>query len=246
MKSKKCVGLVVLFVTVGLSQAAISNFENLALAPESYWNGSDGSGGFTSGDAFFVNTYNTTYGSWDGFVYSNKTDTTTPGYGNQYSAVTGGGVDGSANYGVSYHWGSSVITFEQDSVVTGAFFTNTTYAYLAMLNGEFPATAFGQDDWFKLTITGKNADGVTTNAVDFYLADGTNIVNEWTWVDLADLGVVASLEFSLSSTDNDPMWGMNTPAYFAIDNLTTAVPEPATMALLGLGMLVMRRKQNAA
>jgi hypothetical protein len=243
MKNKSVVCLVILFVATGLTQAAISNFENITLASESFWNGSDGSGGFTSGDAYFVNNYNTTYNSWDGFACSNTTDTTTSGYLNQYSAITGGGVDGSANYGVSYHWSASTVTLAQSSDVTGAYFTNTTYAYLAMLNGEGPASAFSQDDWFKLTVTGKDAQGTTTNSVDFLLADGTAVVDDWTWVDLTGLGTVASLEFSLTSTDNGD-WGMNTPAYFAMDDLTTVVPEPAAMALLGFGTLLMRRKKG--
>ena len=229
-KMKSVISILVIFIAVGSTQAAISDFENISLAPESPWNGSDSSGGFTSGDAYFVNNYNTTYGSWNGFAVSNTTDTATPGYLNQYSAITGGGVDGSANYGVSYHWAASTVTLAQSSIVTGAYFTNTTYAYLAMLNGEGPASAFGQDDWFKLTITGKNAQGGTTDSVDFLLANGTDIVNEWVWVDLTDLQTVASLEFSLSSTDND--------------NLTTVVPEPASLALFGLGILMVRRKKK--
>ncbi|MBT3193431.1 MAG: DUF4465 domain-containing protein, partial [Verrucomicrobia bacterium] len=45
------------------------------------------------------------------------------------------------------------------------------------------------------------------------------IVGEWTWVDLTSFGpAVKSLHFSLSSSDNGA-WGMNTPAYYAIDDL---------------------------
>lgn len=264
MKNKNAVCLLVVIVIAGFANAAISDFENLTLAPESHWSGTypyvdvDPADGyaddssetvaFQSGSAGFINTsgYSWSYPFWDGWAYSNKTDTTTPGFTNQYSAIAGGGFDGSDNYGVSfmsYATNTSTITLAQNSIVTGAYFTNTTYAYLAMLNGEGPATAFGQDDWLKVTITGKNAQGGTTGSIDFLLADGTDIMDEWTWVDMTVLGVVAGLEFSMTSTDNGD-YGMNTPGYFAMDNLSTVVPEPATMVLLGLGGLLLRRKQS--
>ena len=43
---------------------------------------------------------------------------------------------------------------------------------------------------------------------------------------------------SCSSSDNDPVFGMNTPAYFALDDLVY-VPEPGSAALLSLGVLVL-------
>ena len=59
--------------------------------------------------------------------------------------------------------------------------------------------------------------------VDFYLANflGSNsyIINTWQTLDLSSLAGAESLQFGLSSADNDPTYGMNTPAYFAIDNL---------------------------
>jgi hypothetical protein len=64
-------------------------------------------------------------------------------------------------------------------------------------------------------------------SVDFYLADYRDsiaandyIVRDWRWVDLQPLGVVDSLEFHLSSTDTAGGFGMNNPAYFAMDNFT--------------------------
>jgi hypothetical protein len=75
--------------------------------------------------------------------------------------------------------------------------------------------------------------------VDFYLADYRSdedyIINAWTWVDLTGLGAVYGLEFSLSSSDNSD-YGMNTPAYFAMDNLET-VPVPGTFLILASGIL---------
>lgn len=183
--------------TAGTARAA--TFDDLALAPESYWNGSDSSGGFTSGDAFFNNQYNTTWKSWDGWAYSNTTDATTPGYGNQYSAIPGGGADGSANYGVAYYssWASTppTISFSNAVKPDGCYLTNTTYAYLAMLTGEdccdpqVVRDKFGWwdkngdgdyndsgdyegnfPDYLYLTIEGK-LGGASTGTVVFYLAD---------------------------------------------------------------------------
>ena len=84
--------------------------------------------------------------------------------------------------------------------------------------------------------------------VDFYLADyrfadnsKDYIVENWEYVDLSSLGVVKSLEFSLNSSDAG-VFGMNTPAYFAMDDLN-CVPEPATMVLLALGGILLRKRK---
>ncbi|HMO36139.1 MAG TPA: DUF4465 domain-containing protein, partial [Gemmatales bacterium] len=56
-------------------------------------------------------------------------------------------------------------------------------------------------------------------------------------VDLSGLGAgTSALTFELTSSDVGP-FGMNTPAYFAMDNLVVAVPEPGTMALVGSAAL---------
>jgi hypothetical protein len=218
---------------------AVSDFEDLALSPESFYNGSDGAGGFSSGGTLFNNNYNTDYGSWDGFAYSNITDNQTPGFGNQYSAITGQGVDGSGNYAVGYV-GFTVpptVTFPEPTAVTGFYVTNTTYAYFTMRLGDPFAKKFGGDtgndpDWFLLSITGNDSQGNPTGTVDFYLADyrfqdnsKDYIVNQWKWVDLSVLGQVKTLTFALSSSDVGD-FGMNTPAYFAIDNLNAPQPFP--------------------
>jgi hypothetical protein len=59
----------------------------------------------------------------------------------------------------------------------------------------------------------------------------------WTWIDLISPGDVIGLEFSLSSSDAGT-YGMNTPAYFAMDNLN-AMPVPAAIRLLGSAMLAI-------
>ncbi len=224
----------------GTSQGdTVVNFQDLSLAPNSYWNGSSGSGGFTSGGAYFNNSCNPSYGSWSGWSYSNVNDTTTPGYGNQYAAYTGTGFGGSGNYAVGYvgnpDYGDVLptITIPDGMQVQSAMFTNTTYAALSMLDGDWAAKQFGPSDWFKLTIIGEGASNNVVGSVNFDLAQNGSIVNTWQLVNLSSLSGARTLEFDLSSTDNDPVYGMNTPAYFAMDNLTLSpVPEPSTLALL--------------
>src|SRR5690348_4925282 len=73
----------------GASPSAVAqtiDFEDLTVAPQSFYNGSDGAGGFVSQTAFFNNNYDSQFGSWSGWSYSNQTDVTTAGFMNQYSA----------------------------------------------------------------------------------------------------------------------------------------------------------------
>jgi hypothetical protein len=233
------------------AEAAIADFENLNLATESYWNGSNESGGFVSGDASFSNYYDTYWGSWDGWAYSNMTDTTTPGWSNQYSAITGSGVAESSNYGVAYDagsWGGAsppLVSFgastgvDYDTTINGAFFTNTTYAYLSMRDGDDYATAFQSGDWQKMIVTGIDVGGnYTASTVELPLADFTSpdpndwyILDEWTYVDMTGLGDIIGFEL-----DFDGSQVSNVPAYVAMDNVN-AVPVPGAVWLFGSGLL---------
>jgi hypothetical protein len=251
MKSLVC--LVSVLTIAGMMNAAtITNFDDLSLPEKSSWSGNytvDGVDGnydtayFQSGSSTFENHSDAEWASWGGFAYSNEVDTTTAGYGNQFSAYPGQAHSGN-NFAIgfqdTYNGYNPTAIFDVSVQVSGLYVTNTTYTALAMLNGEGPATAFGQDDWFKLTITGKDAADQITGFVDFDLASGRDIVNSWEYVDVTGLGVVKSLEFTLTSSDNGA-YGMNTPAFFALD---TIVPEPATITLLGLGAFVLRKKES--
>ena len=240
----------------GVAHAGIIGFEDVPLSGESFYNGSDGAGGFTSGEAFFNNVY-TDFGggfyAWSGWSCSNMTDTTTPGYGNQYSAITGGGAKGSDNYGIAFGTNPNDIRIDLPPATAprSLLVTNTTYAYLAMLHGDAFSKKFGgpggnDPDYFRLIITGWNATHDPVGAVVFYLADyrfedhaRDYLVDTWTEVDLSALAAASALSLELESSDVGP-FGMNTPAYFAMDNLR-AVPEPITIGLLGFGALVALR-----
>lgn len=212
----------------------VSDFEDLSLDPETFWNGSDASGFFKSGGVNFHNVYDTDWFSWHGWAYSNISDHTTPGFVNQYSAITGAGFSGPTHtgnkYGVAYLFGPPVLSFSDGMAhgVEGFFITNSTYAALSMENGDDYSKKFGgsdesDPDYFKVIIWGY-ADGLPGDPVEFYLADfrfeddtRDYIVKTWQWVDLTALGEVDSLVFDLASSDMGD-WGMNTPAFFCADN----------------------------
>jgi hypothetical protein len=216
-----------------LKPVSFANFENMNLGTQGFYYGSDKKGGFASGNFRFFTDYTAEWDSWSGFAVSNKTDVSTPGYANQYSAITGKGVNGSANYAVAYPNPVSVVAFK-DTIVSGLYVTNSTYAYLSMKNGDTYAKKFGGEsgndpDWLLLTIEGFNSENHSTGKVEVNLADfaysiNTNdyILNSWKWVNLKKLGRISKLEFSLRSTDSST-WGMNTPGYFCIDNLNQQI-----------------------
>ena len=191
-----------------------------------YYNGSDGTGGFTSGGVFFPNDYNPDYASWVGWAYSTTTDVETAGWGNQYSAYAGGAAQGQV-YAVTYA-PSSVQLPAGWQAPQSVQVTNTTYAAISMRDGDDFAKQFGPGDWFRLTIQGRDARGEERGRVEIYLADfreGTApgyILDSWENVDLTPLGTgVSELAFLLESTDN-AAWGMNTPSYVAVDDLVLA------------------------
>ena len=232
------------FLVINAAAQSVAKFDDLTLAPAKFWNGSDSSGSFKSGNTTFYNSYNTDWQSWSGFAYSNMTDITTAGYENQYSAITGKGYEGSANYAVCYPSPSAELGFGTAAQTTGFYVTNSTYAYLSMKNGDAFAKKFGGEsgndpDYFKLMIEALDAEGKPVDTLNFYLADFRStdntkdfILNKWTWVDLSELKKANKLRFSLSSSDNSYGF-MNTPGYFCMDDLNGEKPynyQPVTFA----------------
>ncbi len=245
-----------LFAASISASAVTVDFEDLGLAADSYYKGADSAGGFTSRGVGFSNNYDTTYGSWDGFAYSNLASVfpTVSDYNDQFSLAATGNAAGNT-YGIAYQGYTSAPTISLDNATSTPLsisITNTSYAWASMTYGDGFAKQFTTGDWFKLTITALNSIGSTIGSVETFLADFTDgnayILDNWTVVDLSSLGEsVAFLSFTFSSSDNGT-WGMNTPAYVAIDNFV-AVPEPSTYAALAglavLGMAVYRKRRQA-
>lgn len=135
-----------------------------------------------------------------------------------------------------------------------------------MLNGDQFAKKFGgasgnDPDFFLLSITGLDASNAPVGTVDFYLADyrfednsQDYLIDTWELVDLSGLKGARRLSFAVTSSDIGP-YGLNTPAYFALDDLNlersdaASVPEPSsTSGLLAFGALgaglVLKRKEG--
>ena len=161
---------------------------------------------------------------------------------NQHSSIAGSGYDESSNFAVFFSSSPRMLELRNEAVgkpVEGFFITNNTYGYLSMRDGDGFAKKFGgvtgaDPDYFLLTIKGYFNGELLADSVDFYLADyrfednaEDYIIKEWSFVDLMSLGPVDSLQFSLSSTDNG-QYGMNTPAYFVMDNFATTGGPTAT------------------
>ncbi len=199
------------------------NFQNVLLSPNSYWNGSDGSGPIKIGSATFNNLYIDNWDYWEGFSLSNMVDITSPGWSNQYSAYLVNGGDIFNIYSISYvNDESSTISFKHNVNLISAKITNSTYTYFSILNGNEYAKKFEEGDWFKLTIVGFDHQEEEKEREEFYLADfrlpNSYIVDNWTKISLKNIKGVRKIIFYLDSTDEGD-WGMNTPAYFCLDDL---------------------------
>jgi hypothetical protein len=243
------------------ARAVVIDFEDLGLAPGTYVNDLMPGGKFSSGGATFNNFYDATWDSWEGWAYSNKADLVDGSFMNQYSAYAKSS-DGTNSFAVAYTAPYALpdarIELPQGFSPISIDVTNVTYAALTMRDGDgfgfsrkFGTPPPGNNavlddewpDWFKLIITGLDASQQPVGApIEFYLADYRNlngtpdyIVDEWTQLDLSGLAGARYLVFTHEGSDVGE-YGLNTPAYVAVDNLVLVpVPEPATLVLSLLG-----------
>ncbi|MCL2291031.1 MAG: DUF4465 domain-containing protein [Bacteroidetes bacterium] len=219
----------------GKSELQVATFDDLPLAPESYWYGdTDGETVFYSGSFSFTNTYTPMYSSWGGFAYSNLTATDfdpTQWLTHQFRSATGIGVEGSANYAVAYvsDFNKTEIqvmhNIDEGDIVAGAYLTNAAYTLNSALNGDgYMGEPFTHGDYYKIIFTGKNVDGATTSSVECYLidyrssqADEHFALDTWEWFDLSGLGKVSKVVVTVKAS-RENQWGSLLPTYFCMDN----------------------------
>lgn len=235
---KMYVCIAAFFLSTGTQAQVVVDFENFLTAPSSFENNAGSSNAFHFAGLDFTNYYDSTWGSWSGFAISNMEDSTTPGWGNQYSAITGSGVNLSSTYAIAYP--SATISCTGNAHEIQSFYvTNTTYAALSMRDGDAFGKQFGSPngangqpdgtngaDYFKLWIICEDAFSNAKDSIEFYLADYQfandsldYILDDWSFVSLDTIPFpVKSVRFRLESSDNGGGY-MNTPGYFAIDNV---------------------------
>ncbi len=202
---------------------------------------------FTSGSYAFNSGCMHDWGYWYWFGYANHTDNSYASLDDQWNNIVGGGFDGSETYGVAFaaefNGPCYVTLLTEPQVVPGFYITNSAYAYTSITNGDGYAKKFEEGDWFKLTITGYDADDNETATKEYYLADLRDeatayIINDWRYVDLSGLGEVAKIGFALSSSDSNA-YGMKTPAYFCFDDFgaegTEVLPEKNVLLVSSVG-----------
>lgn len=162
------------------------------------------------------------YEYWGGFAFSsNYCMEEVADYSEQFSAAA----SDSGTFAVGYafgpwngEYGDPTIVFEKPVTLVSVDVANDnkTYSYCKAM----PKLDSGEDIWVRLTATGYLA-GEVVQAVNMPLVEGTDVVSDWTKVDLSSLGQIDKLVFTMSSNDaND--YGMLAPAYFCIDNLVIA------------------------
>lgn len=213
------------------------NFEDVTLT-DGIYNGSDLTGtpqketswgteitnyykNIQTGPVKLLNIYTAEYKAWKGFAVSSKKDVTTNGYENQYSAITGSGAGGSAQYGVVFENGKIIFPDLAYNNLKSLMITNSTWAYKAITEGSGLARKFGAGDYFKVIFEGFKGNAVVATQ-EFYLADFRDgksvVVKDWTKFILDGFDNIDYLKISFDSSDKNE-YGILTPTYVCIDNV---------------------------
>ena len=189
---------------------------------EYYWNDENNT---------FLAFHTVFYPFWSGGqAISNyvETDITKADYTLQLAVPTNGGHNGSKNFCVHFGYsgytgptGLPAIYFMDgvERVIDHMYVVNTSYTLNSLKNGDGFSQPLPADGWFKIIATGYDANDNVTGTAEFFLAKDGNIVDDWTLFSLAGLGKVLKVSFDVDGTDKGD-WGLNTPGYFAYDDVT--------------------------
>lgn len=205
------------------AQTTVS-FDSLFAGPGEYINNAS----VAVGPVTFPNTYSYDadwdYESWSGFAFSTVSNSTANSYTNQYAPVQA--LPGACAIGYDDGNHAPAIVFDLPVAPRSVRVNNTTYTALTIRDGdEFGfSQPFSEGDFYFLTLTARDGDGMELAATNHVLADfrGTNrlIQTDWITLDLSWMPpAVASLEFTLTTSDIGP-YGPNTPTYVALADFT--------------------------
>jgi len=245
MKKTLLLNLMIFCVLNSGAQLMVSDFETFTLSPNSFYMDTT-STPFSTQNASFQHRYSKFGPTWywtGGFAYTNVNDSANGSFLNLHGVKAFKGYNASSNYAVGQD--RSMLHLLTRDTVHGFYLTNTTYAYKMILFGDTAnaiSRKFGDTtgtgsgttiaqgaypDYFKLTVKGFKNGLLSSDSVEFYLADYRfqnnvldYVLDTWQWVNTSALGEVDSLKFWMYSSDVG-QFGINTPLFFAIDNFTT-------------------------
>ncbi|MBX3423358.1 MAG: DUF4465 domain-containing protein [Pirellulaceae bacterium] len=110
--------------------------------------------------------------------------------------------------------------------------TNAALVDYTVRYGLYQASQFGPNDYLRVRFLALNADDTPTGAATDWIDLATftaslSTLDEWIDVDLSGLQS-DRMTIEMAGTDNDPIWGLNTPAYLALDDLIIHPADPPT------------------
>lgn len=231
MKKLFTLGLCSLFLLQLSAQDA--TFERFLSVKDSFLNGKTTAPSpqiFKDSGFIFSAVYDTSFGGYwvNGFAISSMTDTVNGTAANLYSSASGEGSGGSTAYGIVQNNSFFKMDFPCFAIRDLSSFdvNNTYYAYHVMKNGNQFAKKFNSTDKDSFTLwIYRYSLGIFIDSTRVDLANFTSdnpsehfILDTWTTVNFIPRGEPDSISFKLVSSDNG-QFGMNTPAFFAIDNL---------------------------
>jgi len=207
------------------AQTSVS-FDSLFAGPGEYINDTS----VSVGPVTFPNTYSYDaewdYESWAGFAFSTVSNSTANSHTNQYAPVQALPGACAIGYQDLYQAIVPAIAFDLPVAPRSVRVNNTTYTALTIRDGDEYGFSppFSEGDFYFLTLTARDGDGMELAATNHVLADfrGTNrlIQTHWITLDLSWMPpAVASLEFTLTTSDIGP-YGPNTPMYVALADFT--------------------------
>lgn len=127
--------------------------------------------------------------------------------------------NGTDNFAVVFCTAS--LTLDVAKAIQSMDIIPTTYTLNVEKNGDYSAQALTEAGSF-LTIVATGYNGEEqTGELKFDLARDGQFVEGWTKVDFSSLGAVTKVTFTMEGSDMGD-WGLNSPQYFAIDNVVIA------------------------
>lgn len=222
--------------------------ETIEYNEKGVWNDVYKDGSFISSQEFMFSHVSSSPAYYNGFIASiSATILESANFDDQFGCMARGGVAGEGTPYLVAYWDTYAesVSIEKSCEVSisspyhavGFYVCNNPYVYYTIQKGNGFARRFEQGDWLKLITHGVDEAGKEIGMTEYYLADYRSenidewiLNNSWEWVDLSLLGKVASIYFTMESSDMGE-YGMKTPAYFCLDKLTvltvpSSVEEP--------------------